>query len=521
LHVFEVTDMGSAETRQITAHEYIKQKLKQIKKTQSMLAQEIPDDRITYYRRLKNELPMTDEFKNALYKALQLTTQETEELSRLLKIVQFGEHTVSLWEKIDAVFFNPASVSIPNYYIQSFEGGGRRYTANMLFDHIFPFSGKPDLSYDGKPVLSYEMTIINCVEPPIFLKLARLLEYVKALNIKGSVRHLVDIGQHDADNFDTISTLIFQIPKIQVENYTVYYRHVQNSYVNSLLGNSVLCSVSFGNSHKEKKHYWLVFSGHGDATCALLTDDIQNFIQNQLDDFQEEYNKLLFQSMNDEVIMRRLYAIHKDEQEAMLEFKSDLCFDMIPPGVYLSWRNRAFSEMEAAGMLFFSNALPNMGLNRALDYILEFQKKRYELTLVTKRIDVQSVNGLSDFARTGLLTDHIEGIPPLSGEETAAVLQNMHDRSRDPKDPYKLYITRCNVLDGKYIINAAKGGNVFIDLLCAKAEQDHKCVLIDSRPFSSLLFQYLENWLEPNYAMKPEDSGKFLQRLIAEARRRA
>jgi len=505
--------MGNGEPHISDAHEFIKRKLKEIKKTQIMLAHEVADDRVTYYRRLKNELPMSESYKAALYGALHLTPYEIEEFSRMLRVVQFGEEAVSLWKKMDSVLFGLSSPKIPNFYVQTYEGAGKRYNAGIFFEQMFSVSENPDFSY--------ELNIMNCVSPWASRKLAKLLEIVVPLKRDGTVNHLVDFSDNgDMNNFDAITALIFQLPLIQIKNYSVFYRQVKGSPKESIFENSVLCSLSYGTGPKVRDNYWLVFSENGDSNCVTITDEAYAFIKHHYDIFGECFQSLLFQSHSDELFMRELYDIQKAENEAVMMLKSDPGYDLIPPDVYDSWKNRVLPVIDADGILYFANAMPHLNLENAIDYFINFQKLRYELTKTKKRVDVQSVNGLTAFAKTGRLSNHIGGVPPLSGTETARILQNLRARSRDQNDPYWLYITRSELLNGKYFICASKSGAVFIELLFTRAEQFFKNVSLKNPGLSWLFFRYLDNWLIPTYTMTPADSDKFLLRLIEEARRR-
>ncbi|MDR1560019.1 MAG: hypothetical protein LBS84_10050 [Clostridiales bacterium] len=98
--------------------QFVKRKLKRNRMTQQDLAGMLFTDRVTVYRRLKNQLPATKEFEDSLYQALNLTPDEKDELKMLFDITKAGKENLSLWMSMDRVLFGLRIPSAQSFNIR-------------------------------------------------------------------------------------------------------------------------------------------------------------------------------------------------------------------------------------------------------------------------------------------------------------------------------------------------------------------------------------------------------------------
>ena len=496
------------------AYQYVKDKIKDRKMTQEKLAHKLYSDRITIYRRLKNLLPITADFKESLYAALALKPAEIDELETLFLRMEFGEETISLYKEIDRVFFEFTPPTINPFHLQCHTGGEvYYYRSETLFDEIFADINKPNFRC--------ETTIINCMDKGVISSLSRFLTEISKLGDRCQTNHYINLLDSNLNRlFDIFSNLAFVLPLFHMENYSIFVNTDSKTQQNMFFDNSVICTVSHNGDAKKYKHYWFVISQEAIPSCLTFTDEACfTFIRHNIDVYIKQFNSLLFRTASEESLLREFMERQPKAPEIML-IKPDPCYDMIPPHVYQSLKERCLNSLDSKGVLFLANSFPRMDLRNAMDHIINMEKTRYELTFKQKRIDVFSASGLRQFALSGRLTDHIDGIPPFSEEEVVQILQNLYDRVKDPHDPYTLYITRKEMLNDQFILDLSANWGIFIEPLFTRKGYHFKYLHINHKILSDLFFQYLNNWLFPRYTMTLNESLEFLSRLQIEAAKR-
>ena len=491
---------------------YVKKILKQKKMTQEEFAQLLYLDRTTVFRRLKSPAPMDADFKAALYSTLELNPTEIDEFESIIQQMEFGGEILSVYKAIDNVFFELAAPAFQPFDIRYHETMDRvQYRrAEVLFDQIFADAGELNFSC--------ETTIINCIEPGIFPMLAMFLEKLTALGVKSRTSQYINMQNADMEKyFEMFSNIAFRFPLLHTENYSVYYNSGPKIQHSMLFDNSVLCSVSYGNGNRTYKHYWFVFPPEEDASCLYFTDEAGfTFIRHNMDIYIKQFKNLLYRKASDDTLLWESMDNIASATEVAL-IKPDPCYDMIPPGVYQSMRERCINTLDSKGIMFFANSIPDMGLQDAIDYFIQCENKRYEATYKQKRTDICTVNGLRAFALSGRLSENIEGIPPFTASETVQILQNIYNRTMDPNDSYSLYIIRKELLNNRFFLEVSTNGDLLIEPFFTRVNNSFNCIYIENQELSGLFLQYIKNRLCPRYAMTREERMNFLSRLIEEA----
>jgi hypothetical protein len=230
----------------------------------------------------------------------------------------------------------------------------------------------------------------------------------------------------------------------------------------------------------------------------------------------DSFDKVFLRNTNEAIATRDVYAI-QDKAEEVFLFKPNICYDMIPKSIYMHMKNRLLNSLETNGLLLFSILRPDLDLESAVDYFIDIEDMRYQLTLKHKRTDVISAFGLKRFALTGKLSDHLNGLPPLSKEEVKSVLINLINRDRDPNDNYSLRITRQEIFSGD------KSNGLFLTncgdfFYTVDQSDDHvfTSLSFNHPALSDLFINYVNRWLTPRYVMSSQESREYITKLIKE-----
>jgi len=506
-----MAEMYSRQSDTDAAFQYVKNKLKELRMTQEKLAYKLYSDRITIYRRLKNQLPLTEDFKQSLYKALALKQTEADELETLFLSMEFGEEAISAYQAMDEVFFEPSEPEDTSFLFECHDDVETHYfKARAFLNEVFT-----DTADQG---FQCEATVINCVDNGLRSKLLMFLECMGKLGEKCAITQYVNLPDGNMERFfEMFSNLAFRLPLLPVENYSAYVNMESKTRRNMFFDNSIICTMSAGAKDKKRKHYWFVLSEENISTCARFTDEgCFAFIQQNIDNYTKQFHNILFSTTTDDKLTRDIMERRSDTEDELM-FGPDPGYGMIPPHVYQSYKERCLNEMGSKGILFFADSVPRMDLWGAVDYYFNREKIRYEMTFNRKRTDVFSASGLREFALTGRLSDCIDGLLLFSEREVVEILSNLYKRAMDSNDSYTLYITRKEMLNNQFFIDMAANGDIMIEPLFTRADNHFKCLRMDHKGLSDLFFQYMKSWLLPRYAMSRKECLSFLSKLIIEA----
>jgi len=187
--------------------------------------------------------------------------------------------------------------------------------------------------------------------------------------------------------------------------------------------------------------------------------------------------------------------------------KPDPCYDNIPIEVYQSMIERTPPHL----------LLPALALDtrEALESLLSIMetRHRYHYSSEKANIDVFSKKGLLSFAKEGMISDHLSGLPPFDIKERKIIIQTLRDNLVDSSDGYRLYITEKDI---KYMIVAYKNIGIYNDIGLADSVNTGRCenTFLQNKMLADVVFDYATSHVYAYHALPKEDAIKFLDGLI-------
>ncbi|MDR1560018.1 MAG: hypothetical protein LBS84_10045 [Clostridiales bacterium] len=355
-------------------------------------------------------------------------------------------------------------------------------------------------------------------------KLLILLNKIKnTAHGASSIRHLVNLYYKEPEKiFSVFSSLALQLPLVQMDNYSVYYKYDTDTAHKMLFDNSILLTTSYGKNEIIERHWWIVLSEEGDSSCVEFSDEgLFSFVKNNFTEYEKLFGTLFLKTNTDAEFMRRLTEWKVSGADTELMIKSDPCRDVIPAKVYQSMKERCLRSAPPHTILFFANTIPTLDFESAVDYYIEYEIKRYELTRSIRRLNIFSAKGLRDFTLTGRLSDHISDLPLFSKEEVLWILRDIYNRNLDPNDGYRFYISRAEIFNDWYALEATSAGRINVEALYSKFGLNPGYVSLEYKPLTELLFKYVENWLIPYYTMSEPEMMNYMTKLMEEVENQA
>lgn len=201
-----------------------------------------------------------------------------------------------------------------------------------------------------------------------------------------------------------------------------------------------------------------------------------------------------------------------ERDREMYHVKSDLCLNQIPTSIV-----RAALNERALSAAF--PGVPSGELHKLLERFLYYQLLRYRNMDESRaaRHLIMSMRGLSDFARTGLLSEHFGAMRPFTPSERRAALEKLLARAVKNKQ-FFFYLYKDGFEPKVEIDCWGSYGLTAFPLLRRRAATDNYCNNLILHPYLVNTFQeYFQNGLCGRYTLPVSDSIAWLRALIGRA----
>lgn len=458
--------------------------------------------RSSVYRYMKGTSPIGAEAEAKFISILKLNEADRKLFHKLIQLTAFDESLLEARQSLDTfVFGNVEAASPPPLEFIYYDNEKYFRTAREVFDNILSHASDPGFSCCAK--------IINCMRKDILPQVSIFLKQILLSELTFSAEHLVTFMEHDyAQNIEIFMNLITILPLSGLKSYSVYQNQEADSHGSMLFRDSMIIEVSFNQS--EHIYYWISFSENRLSSCITFSDRfLYSFIMDNYSELRKKHNTLLFNTKGLDVIGDHVHELEGRDDYYLI--KPNPCYDIIPPDVYHSMAKRCKGELQPLA----DTLTPGKSIEDMLDYFLNRLEVGNKISYTTKQTNVFSEKGLLELVETGKLSDHFEGLPNFSESELKAILQTLHDRNLDPKDPYRLYISKKDFFENGLLLCISKSGSMMVEY-----NKDRYCravfdnIYLENKNLTNIFIDYIENHLIPNHTMPPEEATALLRELI-------
>jgi transcriptional regulator with XRE-family HTH domain len=476
--------------------------------TQEELAGKLYITRTTLNNYLSGKVMPPDEMKRHLYACLKLSAQEAMELDYEFCLGQFDEAEMAAWRAIDSTLFEPPPQ--PDEYYCYFYSGSRVFyqSSQEMLDKVFATKNSK---------LTYEFTILNCMSPDVLPRVRLILERLCGDGIAASVSHFINPTHGNvSDRMQAFLNFCFRLPLQRIRNYNVLLDiDMPESYISKrmLFEDSAVLVVN-DTGKKSRKYYWFTFLDNGESSvCLLPGNSACEFLDAGLQNYTERFTDSAVRRLNEGELLAEIDAA---EQYDTMLIKPDIGYQQISPEAYRMMRDRCLDSLGTEAIIGLGEIAPNMDAASAADYFIGYEARRFAYSQEHNQMNICSMAGMRRFARSGLLSGHMPGMPRLSKDELRVVLTTLRERSADPHDPYQLYLTRRDMCGRNFMIEASGDGSVFTELNDSRKGLLFGSVSLRKQELARVLFDYARHWQIPRYAVSAQEADRFLGKLIEE-----
>jgi len=470
------------------------------------LQRKLGTSRTTLYRYMKGINQITPELAQQFVSALNMDIQQSLEFARLISQSAFDHSLIESRYVIDEFLFGENRGPNPVVDVDMVYYDNDKYlrTLREVLSHISSFSEK------DKP--HGIVKIYNCLSENIFVQFAELLEKAFAAGADIDVEHFV--GLSETDYLQNTYSFVSIFPLMKYEKYRLYFRESEAD--TGLMHDSMLVSIEFADDGKQiRKFFSLSFYESGMPECVAFGDSyMYSYLSKSYENLKLSFKNVMKKYEGVDFSDDIFFEMQKRGSSCMI--KPNPCYDKIPLEAYLSLLERiSADEMQKLLSSLFGKKVAPEDIPALLDYVGIYLRKRIDSARTSRRKDVYSMQGLIEFKETGMLTDHLEYLPPFSPEETRMVFESLYERCNDPETGYELLITEQELSRKDLVLDVCGGFGILVEYIYPSQKEGlWKMILIESERLASILSDYCENYLPLNHVMEKEDANKFLLSLM-------
>jgi hypothetical protein len=456
--------------------------------------------RTTFYRYAKGLIQIPPNIEAAISQNLTMTKNEREQFRRLISsIVQDGS-MISARYALDNLFFpdithenNSEPISFALHYNDKYLRNSEEI-CEMFLEH------------SESEMFRCDIKVLNCVGEHFIDDLLPLLSKLLSSPSAVTVEHLLIFPQKDyltcAKNLSAV------MPLLGNHNYSVYYNDQFDSSAQSqFFANNLGAEVSWREDGQIMRRYFIMsYLPDGISQCVAFDNvHLSKFFQELYQNLRSKYRKSLV-TIKNIMDLGDLFSSLEFAHE-MLFIKGNPSYARIPLHVYESVLERMSDENKKALQLDSHVYTDN------LRYSL---KTRYSYAYKKGNIDVYSKCGLHTFTKTGILMDHLDGLPPFNENERKMVLEDLRNHIIKKSGGHRIYITE-KAFD--YVIGAFKNTSLFIGFphsykMDADYNNGYPFVFIENKVFADILFDYATHHIPAYHALPTEAAVQYLDDLI-------
>jgi len=324
------------------------------------------------------------------------------------------------------------------------------------------------------------------------------------------VEHLVTFSEKDYKQ--NTRMLIGILPLLKHECYSVYHS-TENRTCDEVnfFGNTIIINIS--SRDVPDKYFFISFLDDDLSTCLETADEnVFAFWIRNYECFKKKYNASLLEVSGIDVFSSAVAELQENSNHYCL--KTNCCHDEIPLSVFSDMQRRV-SPQELADI---QNALAGVADDSAmtLETIFSTLERRVAASHKNCRIDVHSMDGLVEMAKTGRISDHLVFVPSFNKQELHVIFEYMRNRNSDPNDSYTLFITKEKILENGYIFMIIENVGVMVQYDKDEYAQGiFSSLFIRNKMLVNILSDYVKNHIPSNHALSLDETTAFLNGLIA------
>jgi len=460
--------------------------------------------RSSLYRYMTGIVRISPEVRSKFVSILCLEKTERQEFERLVGLSEFDSAMIDARCAFDEfVFCKRTEPAEPKTFKFAYhESDTFLRTADEIYTLIHTLSTQPGTSCT--------IRIINCLEKDIFSSVALFIEKMLAISKNVNIEHLLAFSEKE--HLQNITTLVSIIPLLKYTSYSVYQSSKLTFHnKKEFFGNTVIVDVRSRDA--PEKYFFISFLDDELSTCLATSDrNVFAFWSNNYANFKKSYDVSRLDVTNIDMFANTLLALQQNANHYLL--KPNFCHDAIPMFVYQGILARASPQELAEVQKGLDCAAGGKAVS--LEALFSTLEQRIAASYVHRRIDVHSMDGLSELVKTGRLSDHLAFVPAFTRQELHDILEYARDRNRDPNDSYTLYITKEKILEDGHIILAFENVGVLMEYSKENYRQgicSH--LFIRNSLLAAIVSDYVKNHIPGNHALSLEDATAFLNSLIA------
>ena len=364
-----------------------------------------------------------------------------------------------------------------------------------------------------------DIKIINCMHGGLINIVNDLVETSSCNYENTHIDHIIRFSSSDYKyNMEMLEKLM---PLIEYAHYNVVYNETENDDSLALFSDVILVELSNdeGDSefeflsfvdgtysecyHSNDTYFAKMMKSHFDACMARQTQALS---------IQEKTNAI---ELNDTII-------ELNSKYGCYIIKPNMCYDLISFEVYKEMieENEGGWVAEMIKGYYHDIAAFNTAmypLDTLKEVISSTFSRRIDSSFFKKRCDVTCISGLELLAKTGRITDHLEGLPDFNKKQRKQIFEYVLKRHLDPNDVYSIIICRDDIMLNGNTIVVYDGHCIYIEFDPNKYQKGYiNTLMMKNRMLEQSILDYIENALKPPVVLSQEETVGFLKKLIFE-----
>ena len=462
----------------------------------------------TVYRVMKGYQKPSEELENKISDILNFSPLERQELRYYTTLTNTDEDLLSARDAVFNLLYSAEENTPDKIELVYYDGEKYIRTLNKILDSVLSASDSEGFCCSFRMVNCCQDNIIE----PLFTAISQLMKNGKSY----SIEHLVNFSTYNSK--ENIIVLSEFIPLLPLDNYSVKYCETSGTAGNSIFYDFLMVEYSYKDDSGKgvTKHLYISFLRDNLSACYVVdNENIQEFFERSYESLQHDY-KLALNNQKKFEFLGNLFVDLETKYDVCL-FKPNPCYNRIPVSVFESVKQRSSDEILHYSMnTFLVNNVTKETVEAQLNDLFAYLKVRIEESYKHKQMDIFTRKGLESFASTGVLSDHLDGIPPFNGEEIKTILEYIKSRDLDEKDQYRFYITKSDEYSNEdLLISVFKEHGILIEYNNPKYKaNDVPYCVIEHQGLSNIFSDFAENYVPTMLAMPQKEAHAFIDSLI-------
>ena len=452
--------------------------------------------RTTLYRHTKGILPISPKVEAAMSKALQMNDAERDEFRRLISITVQDGSLISARFVLDHLFFSSAP-----YYASEDSFKDIMFAYHQNDSYLRKLGDVTDmlLEHSSKEGFTCNIKAVGCISKDLQGMLQTILGHCLSHSDEVSVEHLLVFPK--SDYLKCAETMLAIMPLLGYLNYNMLYDTEASSTYASVLRDFLLVKISYRNDGKDFKLFYVLslVSGGLSQIAAFENEDIYRFFLENYHLFRKRCQEVWFKAKNISLLNDYLLTLETSKPQCII--KPGPAYNKVPVEVFKSIVERAPKTMEN---------LPVLKERMTPENLFSTLAARHNIAYKEGNWDVYTAGGLRDFAEKGVLSDHIEWLPPFDKNERVIILKSIRDHLINKPKGYNLLVTDKDIKNAYSSISDT-------GLLLKFDKDSDACenVVIENKMVADLIFDYVKNHISAYHAMPDEEAIALFDDLIA------